>query len=543
MAEAIAPPTSGPVHGSHSTWRTAPLWAGVGVCVAIAAVMIAGAQRTDGRLVYTLDDAYIHMSIARNLANGHGWGVNPGEFAGASSSPLWTVLVAGCFRLFGPRGAVPLVLNLLAMVGAIAGLWCLLARFVRDRRLLALACFAIAMALPLPMLVISGMEHTLQIALVFGFVLFWLDALDGRACARRLAGGTALAALLVATRYEGLFLIFPACVLLLLRGRWRPAVLWGACAWVPVGLYAAYSLRHGGAAFPNSVLLKGSAPGNLSIMGVLAFVADGLRRVLVAGPLAELFLAGAAILAWLWRNRDSQARGPRYLLGLFLLTALLHGQFAAVGWFSRYEAYLIGLGAVAVCAVVASAWRDERPNRVSAWVVTAAACIAAVPLAGRAVVTLYRDCLAPGNIYQQQCQMAFFVRDHYAGKAVAVNDIGAVSWYGSAHVVDLWGLADREVFRARREGRYTPAVMRHACDEAGEPVAIVYPGWFAGFGGLPREWKRVGDWTIPHNVAAADATVVVYSTDPADASRVARAFAEFSRTLPPGVRGKVGEER
>jgi hypothetical protein len=522
--------------------RPLALVSAIGVFVAVAAVMAVGSGRTGGRLVYTLDDAYIHMSIARNLASGHGWGVNPGEFAGASSSPLWTLLIAGCFRALGPREAVPLILNLLAMIGAIAGLWCLLSRFVRDRRLLALACFAIAMALPLPMLVISGMEHTLQIALVFGFVLSWLDALDERACARRLAGGAALAALLVATRYEGLFLIFPACALLLLRGRWRPAVLWGACAWVPVGLYAAYSLRHGGAAFPNSILLKGSAPGNLSIMGVLGFVADGLRRVLVAGPLAELFLAGAAILAWLWRNRDSRARGPRCLLGLFLLTALLHGQFAAVGWFSRYEAYLIGLGAVAVCAVVASVWRDERLNRVSAWVVTAAACIAAVPLAGRAAVTAYRDCLAPGNIYQQQCQMAFFVRAHYAGKAVAVNDIGAVSWYGGAHVVDLWGLADREVFRARREGRYTPAVTRHACDEAGAPVAIVYPGWFTAFGGLPREWKRVGDWTIPHNVAAAEPMVVFYATDLADTSRTSRAFLDFSRTLPSGVQWTRDEQ-
>jgi hypothetical protein len=34
----------------------------------------------------------------------------------------------------------------------------------------------------------------------------------------------------------------------------------------------------------------------------------------------------------------------------------------------------------------------------------------------------------------------------------------------------------------------------------------------------------------------AEATVVVYSTDPADSSRVSRAFIDFSRTLPPAVR-------
>ena len=45
-------------------------------------------------VTYPLDDTYIHMAIARNVAQSGTWGINAGEFAPASSSPLWTVILA-----------------------------------------------------------------------------------------------------------------------------------------------------------------------------------------------------------------------------------------------------------------------------------------------------------------------------------------------------------------------------------------------------------------------------------------------------------------
>jgi hypothetical protein len=519
--------------------RLAPVWAGSAILIIIAVAIVISSRQTEGRLVYSLDDPYIHMSMARNLVEGGAWGVNPGEFTGASSSPLWTLLVAGCFRVIGPRDSVPLVLNLLVGAVAMAGLWALLRRYIDDRRLAGLLLFAVAMALPMPMLVICGMEHTLEVALVFGFTLACLDALGAKEGAGWLIWGAVLAALLVGARFEGLFLVFSGCALLVFRGRWKPAVLWGACAWIPVGLYAVYSVRHGGAFFPNSVLLKGSDPSSLSLAGLVHFVVDGLRKVLFSASLGGLVVAAVGMLLWLRRGRDAGARDAKFLLWLFLMTALLHGQFAATGWSSRYEAYLIGLGAVAVCAAVTHALRTDGPHGLRYWAVWAAAAVAAVPLGGRGLFALRRDCIAPGNIYQQHCQMAFFVRDHYAGKAVAANDIGAITWYGGAHVIDLWGLANREVFQARRAGTYTTAVIRRVCDDAGVEVAVVYPDWFRDFGGLPPEWRKIGTWTIPHNIATAGPTVTFYSTGKGDPSEAARRLRESSKRLPPGVRWTV----
>ena len=57
----------------------------VAVCVVIllatvATVLNIARQRTGGGLVYGLDDPYIHMAMAKNLARHGVWGVNATEF-------------------------------------------------------------------------------------------------------------------------------------------------------------------------------------------------------------------------------------------------------------------------------------------------------------------------------------------------------------------------------------------------------------------------------------------------------------------------------
>lgn len=65
-----------------------------------------------GTLIYTLDDPYIHIDLARQIFAGH-YGINPGEFSAPSSSVLWPFILAP----FTPLGPVqlwlPLVLNVL----------------------------------------------------------------------------------------------------------------------------------------------------------------------------------------------------------------------------------------------------------------------------------------------------------------------------------------------------------------------------------------------------------------------------------------------
>ena len=65
----------------------------------------------DGALVYALDDAYIHMSIARNFVEQGVWGITPYAYSSTSSSPLWTLLIAISY-VPGVNEITPLLLNL-----------------------------------------------------------------------------------------------------------------------------------------------------------------------------------------------------------------------------------------------------------------------------------------------------------------------------------------------------------------------------------------------------------------------------------------------
>jgi len=46
-----------------------------------------------GVMIYTLDDPYIHMKMARNIWNGH-YGINLHEYSAPSSSIIWPFLLA-----------------------------------------------------------------------------------------------------------------------------------------------------------------------------------------------------------------------------------------------------------------------------------------------------------------------------------------------------------------------------------------------------------------------------------------------------------------
>src|SRR6266851_2122500 len=56
-----------------------------------ATLLMLSLARTQWHLVYPLDDAYIHMAIAKNLAQHGVWGVTSHEFTSCSSSPLWII--------------------------------------------------------------------------------------------------------------------------------------------------------------------------------------------------------------------------------------------------------------------------------------------------------------------------------------------------------------------------------------------------------------------------------------------------------------------
>jgi hypothetical protein len=512
----------------------APFLAATVFFLAIVSFLLAGALRKcDGRLVYALDDAYIHMSMARHAVEQGVWGISERGFASATSSPLWTAALAGVFAVTGPVNAVPFILNLLLGTLVLAAAWAALrAAGLRGvRAFLALA--ALALAVPLHTLAFLGMEHLLHILIAIVFCSLTAAALAGEEETRaRRATWLGLAALLVLARYESLFLIAPAAALFAWQRRWLRAGALLAASLMPPAAYGALCLAKGWYAIPNSVLLKGNMPefSAAGLANLMARCATELLRINTC--ILPLFAAGLILFILRYDARAPFGRRSSGLIAIFTGAALLHSAFASaqpLGFF-RYEAYLIVLGLTAVISAAAGAASETGMDRRSAPRAAAAALLAAVcilPFAMRAWNAAHYIPIAARNIYEQHGRMARFLRTQYAGRTVAIHDIGFATWEADIDCVDLYGLADMEVARARRAGAYGAEAIESICRRRGVSIVIVYDKWMTNWGGVPRAWSREDVWTIDDNAVCGSDRLSFYAARPEEREELVRKLRAF----------------
>ncbi|WP_369720759.1 hypothetical protein AB8Z38_27015 [Bradyrhizobium sp. LLZ17] len=131
-----------------------------------AAEFVASLAQCDFRLVFTLDDAYIHLAVADQILSG-GYGVNAGEYSSPSSSIIWPYLLALTEALhLGAFG--PLLINGAAACATVFALLRALEQSglfddASDRPfgyLIALILIFNVSAVALPM---TGMEHSVHV--------------------------------------------------------------------------------------------------------------------------------------------------------------------------------------------------------------------------------------------------------------------------------------------------------------------------------------------------------------------------------------------
>ena len=254
-----------------------------------------------------IDDAYIFLRYAHNLAAGNGFSFNPGETSFGCTSLVWPVLVAGLQRLLPAADPVALSfwLGSLLFVAAAVGTALLLAR--TGSALVAAAGGIMVAASPnLFMNAVSGMETPLTL-----FLLIILAALVTAEKPHPLALGL-LAGLMTVNRPESLYFgpvaagLWLGLSLLRRRPEGRgPALLvagWAALA-LPAGLYIH---AHTGSFLPTTYLGK-----------IISGAPDALRR----GLLERLFWSALSLgdgwtkLAW-----PLKALAPALAVGLVYRT-------------------------------------------------------------------------------------------------------------------------------------------------------------------------------------------------------------------------------
>lgn len=528
-------PVNRPAAGRHgAAWLLAAALAAWAALFLVTARTSIGAI---GRVGYALDDPYIHMAISRNLAERGVFGFGADGFSAASSSPLWTFLLAGLFAVVGPHEWLPLALNAAGGAFVLCAAWRVgVQAGVGVPRLTALLA-GVLLLTPLAPVAFTGLEHlfhTAAVLLMAGEFIAVLRAGDAapRGALVRLWIWTAVA---TGLRYETLFLVAAAGVALLLRRRIAAAAGLGAAALIPVAAFGAFMISQGGEFLPNALLLKGRMPDAGSLRGLVRAAGyDAWVALPSNSHLLVLLLALLAGFAWL-RHRADAALREADLLAVTAGTLLLHLQFAQTGWFYRYEGYLVAL---AWSALWIQPWWQGRVAA-PAWsariAVACAMLVALVPLAQRARAAHAETVRATINIHEQQYQMGRFLARFYSGASVAANDIGAVRWLADLRCLDLYGLATREVLHAKRRGAYTTESIRSLARSRGVRVAVLYEFWFVPPFALPEEWKVVGTWTIRDNVICSGETVSFLAADPAEFEPLRAHLNAFAAELPEDV--------
>jgi len=494
-------------------------------------------QYTGGVFMYPLDDTFIHLEIARHVADEGTWGVNNKEFGSASSSLLYTIILS-LFSLFTKSTVVPFIVNCIA--GALlvwqAQRW-LAAQGLTTTAQVVVLLLAILLT-PLATLIVSGMEHTLQALLVFMFVFrfsAWMEA-SALNSSRGLPFSVLLYGVLVALiRYEGLFVIATAALILLFHRRIKAGFVLGAVALLPVVLFGIYSLSKGSYFLPNSVLVKSDTPSS----GLLSFFSNILVEKLTYARMGLSALATQrwlVILPVLYLVFRKQMRLSYSLVLLFLITiTLLQLALAATGWLYRYEAYLF-FSAVIITGVLIYRYGRDR-IAVRSWlpriVLGFFVFFLIFPVLLRGLSALSKTKQACINIYEQQYQMARFSHQYYNNTPIAANDIGAIAYFTNAPIVDLWGLGTFEVAKSKKEKYWSPAFLDSFSRKNNVPFAMAYDIWFND--SLQNRWYKVASWQIQNNVICGDDEVSFYALDSTYVPVLKTQLSQFQPKLPPTV--------
>lgn len=265
-----------------------------------------------GEMVYALDDAYIYMAMARNLAESGIWGVTTEGFAGTSSSHIWIILLGAAYKLTGVSEIAPLVLNIIFGIASFVVLVLAAEDLGFNSKTLFAAIAVFTFCVYPSQMTVIGMETVLLclLTLCYGWAAFKLLRLaaDEKTGAGLLAGSSIATALLCACRYEALYLVSPLLLVLLFRRRFVDTFVILAAALLPVLAYGLYSMAHGNLFFPNTILLKGRVGFANPIEGILT------KQVEVGDTaLKQLWLVGSMIMYCVVRMKTSSEKAATSL--------------------------------------------------------------------------------------------------------------------------------------------------------------------------------------------------------------------------------------
>jgi hypothetical protein len=451
-----------------------------------------------GAAGFPLDDSWIHLHFARNLAAGAGFVYNPGHPVSGSTAPLWTLVLGAGAVVAGASLAMAKTLGVASAIGA--------ALVVRRAAIAFDAAPVTALIGAVGLLwtgafawgALSGMEVTFAALLV---------AVSLLALAHDATWTTAVASALAALARPEAIVLIPLVAL----GRpltLRRALIFAVVTVAFLAPFVAFSYATVGRPLPATAVAKieGGLLGWLAGLREPAAVTwltrprdyglEWLRWLFTTHALLPAALP-AAVLAW---RRCGRALGVAALaLILHPLAMALLAPYRGPGFQEgRYSTHLLPL---AVVVLAAAASKVLRPKPVVLALALLVSVIALAPAAERYAWGVQ-------NINAMQVHLGRWLDAHASPAAtLAVNDIGAIAFFSRRPVLDLMGLVTPEVLPYRRDGER--GVINYVTERCPDYV-VIFPTWFPRLAARADLMTRVYSVTLARNEVSGGPEMVVY---------------------------------
>ena len=469
--------------------------------------------KTDFHYTYFIDDAYIHLAIAKNFALHQVWGVTSHEFSSSSSSPLYTFLLSILIKLVGNNDQLPLYINLFFGIWVIYFLNKYYSKFFRDSKNIIFAVLFTVFFSVLHLQLLSGMEHLLHVLLIVVNIFCFTKLNHSK---KYVAGFFFTILLMGIVRFESMFYFVILSFCLILIRKWKTAGIVILIGFIPIAVFCYFNYQQNGYFFPNSIIVKGT---KLSFDS--QFFAQ-LKTIVFDNFLLNIsffkvgFFPILMCAVFLFRDLKKQSFDTvvnrDFFLIVFSMLMICHSLFADLKGGFRYEAYILTGFSMALIPKMTRFFQDFKT------------CIKEERLLSLLVLLnfsllIYKLIIANTmlnnggkNIYEQQLQSAKFLHQYYNQSKIVANDIGAITYYTDIHLFDIAGLASEEmipfnenkaVFDDKFEIFLTKFSHKNKYD-----LAVVYDAWLGGH--VPESWKKVATLKIKNKITVAQNEVAIY---------------------------------
>lgn len=488
-----------------------------------------------GDFGFPLDDSWIHLQFARNLAAGLGLSFNPGELVTGTTAPLWTALLSITFVLPGSSILWTKLLGLALYV--LSGE--LTFRVARKLGLTAgLAWLAAVLVLITDWMVwsaVSGLEIPLFIVLSLWGMLLHLNERQRSGPPRSLAvfGLAGLA------RPEGQLLLLLAVLdrcLVFERDEggelgwrapeWRPIFVGAGLALLLLLPMAAFNVAVGGSPLPTTYAAKVGSSDSGSLVPSLRYFFQAPLGILFRSQPYMVLFAAAGVMTLLRRLGGPRDRGllpAAWLVGLPLAYAVISSMSGdtVAGNFGRYFfplfPVLVIVGALGLERLAEALEGGVRfgefrlPLRALLLVLLLWPTVTSLIRGGQ------RYTQNVVNVQDSDVRVARWLRGRLAPEAVlAVNDIGAFGYFLPNRILDLAGIAHPEARRYRVEaaasGRPATDGTLRFLEERQPDYLVVFPQWFPRLVAEGSPFRLLKSFPIENNITMGGSEIAILAT-------------------------------